>query len=324
MTIFEGKGGFFLRKLAVVLVFTALSLLLCSCSFSLSGEDSSKVAAVQAGTDGIYTGSIDIVENTAPQTVVYKQNGSCIDASNSSKGYVMVAQSGTDKRLKVQIIKGDVKYNYDLNNSGNFEAFPLQMGSGQYTVRIMQNKEGNSYFELFSAVIDVTLDSEFSPFLCPSQYVNYNSNSAIVQKSMDLCYYASSDTEKLIVLYNWITDNISYDKQKAETVQSGYLPSPDEILTTKEGICFDYAAVLAAMLRVQGIPAKLVVGTVSKNDLNHAWNEVYLENEGWVTVKIHFEGSDWQLMDPTFDASGSGSLSRYIGDGDFYTSLKVY
>ena len=112
----------------------------------------------------------------------------------------MVAQSGTDKRLKVQIIKGDVKYNYDLNNSGNFEAFPLQMGSGQYTVRIMQNTEGNSYFELFSAVIDVTLDSEFSPFLCPSQYVNYNSNSAVVQKSMDLCYYASSDTEKLIGL----------------------------------------------------------------------------------------------------------------------------
>lgn len=112
----------------------------------------------------------------------------------------MVAQSGTDKRLKVQIIKGDVKYNHDLNNSGNFEAFPLQMGSGQYTVRIMQNKEGNSYFELFSAVIDVTLDSEFSPFLCPSQYVNYNSNSAVVQKSMDLCYYASSDTEKLIGL----------------------------------------------------------------------------------------------------------------------------
>ena len=38
------------------------------------------------------------------------------------------------------------------------------------------------------------------------------------------------------------------------------LPSVDETLKTKKGICFDYAALMTAMLRSQGIPTKLEIG----------------------------------------------------------------
>ena len=278
----------------------------------------------QAGADGSYTGAINIVENKAPGTVVYQKGGSVIDASNASKGYVMVKQSGVSKRLKVQIVMGDKKYNYDLNNAGNYEAFPLQMGNGTYKIRIMQNKEGNTYFELFSAQINVTLDSSYAPFLAPSQYVNYNASSATIKKAFDLCSKSTTDVEKLTVVYNWIINNITYDTQKAATVQSGYLPNVDSILQSKKGICFDYAAVMAAMLRSQGVPTKLVVGTVSAADLNHAWNEVYLEGKGWVTVRMYFEGSAWERMDPTFAASGGSNIEQYIGNGSNYTTLRIY
>ncbi len=310
-----------MRKKAILFAAVLCAVLLASCG--ASGPKASELVSVEAGADGSYTGTVEILENTAPGDVVYQRNGSMIDASNASQGYVMVAQSGVTNRLKVQIAKEDVRYNYDLNNQGEWEAFPLQMGDGTYTIRIMQNKEDNLYFELFSAQITVTLDSEFAPYLCPNQFVCYDSSSAVVRKSMDLCSNAQTDIEKLAVVYRWITKNISYDTPKAESVQSGYLPEVDAILDSKKGICFDYASVMAAMLRAQGIPTKLVVGTVSERDLNHAWNEVYLQNVGWVTVRIYFEGNQWQRMDPTFEASGA-SFAKYIGDGSMYTSLKFY
>ncbi|MEG0074669.1 MAG: hypothetical protein RR579_04075 [Eubacterium sp.] len=42
-------------------------------------------------------------------------------------------------KVKLQIVKDDKKYNYDLENTGTYEAFPLQMESGTYTVKLMQN-----------------------------------------------------------------------------------------------------------------------------------------------------------------------------------------
>ena len=277
-----------------------------------------------SATGGTYTGTISIVENIAPGTQVFSKNGSAIDVSNASQGYVMVKQSGVSKRLKVQIVMGDKKYNYDLNNAGNFEAFPLQMGNGNYKIRIMQNKEGNSYVELFSAQINVTLDNSNAPFLCPSQYVNYSASSAAVKKSFDLCVGASGDVDRLKAIYTWIIDNISYDTQKAETVQTGYLPKVDDTLSTKTGICFDYASLMACMLRAQGIPTKLVIGTVSPKDLNHAWNEVYLKGVGWVTVRLYFSGNKWERMDATFGASGNQNIEDFIGNGENYTALRIY
>lgn len=255
---------------------------------------------------------------------IRSSGGSQIDVGNASYGYVRVAQSGSSSRLKVQVIKGDKTYNYDLNTNGNFEVFPLQSGNGSYTIRIMKNVEGNKYTQVYSTTVDVTLKSELEPFLCPSQYVNYNENSAVVKKAAEICSGLTGDIEKVSAVYKWIIDNITYDSNKAQTVKTGYLPSPDSTLSTKNGICFDYAALMAAMLRSQGIATKLICGTVSASDLNHAWNEVYLEGTGWVTVKLYFSGNAWERMDPTFGASGGSNIEQYIGDGSNYTGLRVY
>ncbi len=250
--------------------------------------------------------------------------GSQIDVGNASSGYVRVAQSGSSSRLKVQIIKGDKTYNYDLNTNGNFEVFPLQSGNGSYTIRIMKNVEGNKYTQVYSTTVNVTLKSELEPFLCPSQYVNYNENSAVVKKAAEICSGLKGDIEKVAAVYKWIIDNVTYDTQKAQTVKTGYLPNPDSTLSSKKGICFDYAALMASMLRSQGVATKLICGTVSASDLNHAWNEVYLEGTGWVTVKLYFSGNAWERMDPTFGASGGSNIDQYIGDGSNYTGLRVY
>ena len=43
------------------------------------------------------------------------------------------------------------------------------------------------------------------------------------------------------------------------------------------GICQDLTALAACMLRVQGIPAKLVIGYADRS--YHAWNNVLIDGE---------------------------------------------
>ena len=110
-------------------------------------------------------------------------------------------------------------------------------------------------------------------------------------------------------------------------MQSGYLPNVDQVVADKKGICFDYASVMAAMLRSQGIPTKLVTGYVAPNNAYHAWNEVWVEGKGWVkTGSIYFDGVSWTLMDPTFTSAGKDSkyISNFIGDGTNYTKKYEY
>ena len=49
----------------------------------------------------------------------------------------------------------------------------------------------------------------------------------------------------------------------------GYLPDVDDVLASQTGICFDYAAVMASMLRCERIPTRLEVGYMG--DVYHAW-----------------------------------------------------
>lgn len=256
---------------------------------------------------------------------MYAGGDATIDASHIEDGYVMVKYSGSASKIKVQIITPGRTYNYDLNTDGRYEVFPLQAGNGSYKVWVMRNITGSSYSELYSVTLDVSLSSSFSPFLYPNQYIAYSAASAAVKKSFDLCAGASGDLAKIEAVYTYVTGHIKYDTDKAKTVTSGYLPDVDDTLRTNNGICFDSSpALVTAMLRAQGIPTKLVIGTVSPGDLSHAWNLIYTKEKGWVAVKIYFSGGTWKLMDATFGASMGQGIEDYIGDGSQYTELRVY
>ena len=172
--------------------------------------------------------------------------------------------------------------------------------------------------------MSVSLSDEFAPFIRPNQYVTYSSDSAAVAKAAELCAGLTDNLEKVEAVYTFVVNNTVYDKEKAQTVQSGYLPNVDETLATGKGICFDYAALMSAMLRSQGVPVKLVVGYTGS--AYHAWISVYSQNEGWVEGKIYFDGQTWKLMDPTFasSANSSDSIMEYIGNGSNYSAKYLY
>lgn len=260
---------------------------------------------------------------TASGAVVYGNDIVSIDASNVSEGYVMVRHQGGVDKVKLQITTPDgTTYSYTLA-IGSFEAFPLSGGDGNYHIDILEHAYDDMYAIAFSQDISVTLNDEFRPYLYPNQYVWFTQDYKAVSYAASLSEKSSNDLDYVEQVYNYVIDNISYDEELAENVQADYLPNIDRTMDTKKGICFDYASLMSAMLRSQGIPTKLVVGY--SGDAYHAWISVYLSEIGWVDNIIEFDGKSWSLIDPTLAANNSSkSVAKYVGDGSNYTVKYSY
>ena len=246
---------------------------------------------------------------------------SLIDLSSIKNGYVAVSVK-SDKRIKFQVLMEDNTYNYDVESDGTPAIFPLQCGSGNYRFRVMENIKDNQYACIYETEREVKLKDKFQPFIRPSNYVNYSKDSKCVEKAKEL---ASGEEDALGVvsaIFEYICDTVKYDDEFAANVKSGYLPTPDETMETGIGICIDYAALAAAMMRSQGIPTKMVFGYVSPNDIYHAWNMFYTEETGWVTVSYEVKGGKWNRMDVTFSANGADS--QFIGNGENYADVYYY
>lgn len=330
-TIFWKGDETMKNKIILTSLFSIASLLLMSCAQNgttassaqqIDLQDEPVAFADSAITSGTRDNTPTCLTPVAAGTEVYSNSLAAIDASNSSEGYIMVNYKGSNPKVKLQITGADaVTYTYNLH--GGYETFPLSAGSGSYKVAVYENVTGNQYSTALSKNITVQLVNTFGPNLYPNQYVNFNANSAVVATAMQLAASCDTDLDVVTKIYNYVTSSITYDHNKAATVQSGYTSDVDTILASGTGICLDYSAVMASMLRSQGIPTRLEVGYAGT--AYHAWISTYITDIGWVNGIIQFDGTSWSLMDPTFAANSSeAALKSFIGDGTNYKTKYVY
>jgi len=264
-----------------------------------------------------------VLENVASGAAVVDGNGAVIDYSNASDGYIMAKYDGDNPKIKLQITKdGESTYTYDIWPNKGFDAFPLSLGSGNYSVAIFMNIEGDKYSQACAGSVYADIEDVFSPFLRPNQFSNFTSSTRAVAKGSEVAQGSKSDMRVIEKIFIFITGHVTYDYEKAATVESGYIPDVDETLSTGKGICFDYAALMTCMLRSQRIPCKLVVGYAGV--AYHAWISVHVEGVGWVANMIQFNGDKWTFMDPTFAASGDRADPNVIGDGENYNPIYYY
>lgn len=304
-----------MRRLLRSCIFCVLLLLLptltgCSPSGASGGGDSDK---------GSWDNSPKVLVPSAEGTIVTGNDSIEIDLSNTAKGYLMARYTGSSDKVKFFIVTPDeVRYTYDLPASTDWMALPFTAGNGSYTLDVREHVGDELYSNLFQETVEVTLEDEFTPFLYPNQYTWFSEDSQAVKKASELTEGCGSGLDAVTQIYNYVIENVEYDYDKAASVQSGYLPDVDETLSSKKGICFDYAALMTAMLRSQGIPTKLEIGY--SGEIYHAWINTYLEETGWVDHIIEFDGKNWSLMDPTLAAGNdSSSVKDYVGDGSNYT-----
>jgi hypothetical protein len=260
----------------------------------------------------------------ADGTVRYTSDCDEVDASHTNQGYVMVRYTGSCDQVRLQILAPTQEtYTYYLSTQGQWETFPLTCGDGTYTVRILENVEEDSYAISQSQELEVALENEFLPFLYPNQYVNFSPDSQAVDMGENLAVGTSCDLDVVTSIYHFVTQTITYDTEKAASVSYGYIPDVDATLEAKTGICFDYAALMTAMLRSQRIPTRLEVGY--SGSIYHAWISTYVDDIGWIDNIIQFDGESWQLLDPTLAAANdTRAVGSYVGDGTNYTRKFTY
>lgn len=235
-----------------------------------------------------------IVTPQATGDVAWKDGGVVLDASFAKKGYIMISKTST-KKLKVRISRPDKTYTYDLPGDGEFEKYPLQDGSGSYKVAVYENVKGNSYKMLLERTVKVQLDDEKAAFLCPNRYVKYSEELQVILDSEE---WLEGVTDTGMIAENvmeWITQKFHYDYLSALSVQSGYVPDLEVMGESGQGMCFDFASLMCAILRAHGIPVQLVMGDA--DGIYHAWCSVWQEDE-------------WVQYDPTAAVTGT-RIQRY-------------
>ena len=242
-----------------------------------------------------------------------------LDISDTDQGYLTAVSDSTDQMMNVQLTAEDgVVYSYFIS-PGESAVIPFSSGSSTYQVSCYQQISDSQYAALYADTLEIKLANEFLPFLYPNQYVNFTPDSEASKLALSMVSEDTSDIDALQTIYNYVVSHVTYDYDLADTVASGYLPNVDETLQTGKGICFDYAALTAAMLRSCDIPCKLQIGYAG--DIKHAWINVYIRSRGWVDKAVEFSGDSWSRMDPTFDSNSEDkdTIQEYIGDNNNYT-----
>lgn len=305
------------------LVLVLSSLVFSGCGSANSGVSVTKADITENNSNG-RTFETKVLLPEAPGINVTGNDYFSLDYSNSSEGYIVIKYSGESEKIKFQIT-GTNQITYTYNLTTDLETvIPLSSDSGMYNFALYESIGGDQFSMAFTDDIDITIDNQFGPFLYPNQYVNFSSDTLAVKKAAEVVKDATCELEAVSFVYEFVVDNITYDHEEAETVASNYLPDVDEVMTSGKGICFDYAALMASMLRSQGIPTRLEIGYAK--DAYHAWISVYTPDQGWIGGVIQFDGTAWTLMDPTL-ASNSKDVSKiknFIGDGSSYTTKYIY
>ena len=117
------------------------------------------------------------------------------------------------------------------------------------------------------------------------------------------------------------------------TLKPGRLPARDAIdhflFTSRQGFCEHYAAAFSTLMRLAGVPARVVVGyqggeynrwgghyTIRQSD-SHAWSEVYIDGRGWQRE------DPTALVAPERVSYGAESYTAFLGDGPMSDEMRL-
>lgn len=222
-----------------------------------------------------------------------------IDLSEANNGIVVVSCT-SDQELKLGVNHNGQDTYYAIPNDGTPFAAPLSGGSGHYEFIILVHIEDTKYgFDHEDIVYaDVSLSEATSPYLYPNGYVPYDENSLCVKKAEALAKKSKSRDEFINNVSEWVRENVAYDSDYIPDLLDDHEINPDSTMRSGKGICLDSASLLTAMLRSQGVPAKLVFGHVGDGVTSayHAWTEAYTED-------------GWEITDACTDASFTAKVT---------------
>lgn len=137
------------------------------------------------------------------------------------------------------------------------------------------------------------LPGEVIPYLWPSRYCEADRFEAFVERE----FPGDNHGAKIMAMATWIHDHLDYRAGTTDVSTTAV-----DVFVSRQGVCRDYAHLLASFARAAGVPARLVSAYAWKLDPPdfHAVVEVWLAGQ-------------WYLVDPTALAPLDGLVRIAVG-----------
>ena len=183
-------------------------------------------------------------------------------------------------------------------------------------------------------------------FLRPAPGID-SDNPDIEQKAKDLCWGLKDAADKARSLFYWVRDEIKYTPLVPVDALQNYRAS--QTLERGTGFCVEKAALLAALARAAGIPARVHLADIRNHLISprlikvmgtdlfscHGYSELYLE-EKWLKATPAFDLAmcrENRIAPVEFDARQDGVFHshnldgelhiEYVSDRGFYTGVPM-
>lgn len=206
-------------------------------------------------------------------------------AVDRGKGVLDILVSGTNDEIMYRLMKDDITYTYRHKPDAR-AAIPLNMGSGEYALTVGVMISDTRARVLWRTTLPVALDCELIPYLSSSKIVNWTEEMPLVQTAKKLAH-ENDPRGTALAIGRYISERFAYDYDIMD-LPAGYIPDLIQVYENDKGICYDYAALYAAMCRAVGIPTKLIMGYSSY---------IGPEYHAWCLVRIDGE---WHKFDPVY------------------------
>ena len=123
----------------------------------------------------------------------------------------------------------------------------------------------------------------------PEDFIE-SDDSLLIQKANELTAGAKDSWEAAKRLSRWVAEEIGYDIPGGVSARNTY--------DLREGECGAHSRLFAAFCRGVGVPARVVWGCTYVSNLGgsfgqHAWNEVYMGEIGWIPLDTTAREADY-------------------------------
>jgi len=137
------------------------------------------------------------------------------------------------------------------------------------------------------------LPAHVIPYLWPSRYCEADRFEAFVERE----FPEANHGEKILAMARWIRDHLDYRPGSTDARSTAV-----DVFVSRQGVCRDYAHLLAAFARAAGVPARVVSA--------YAWA---LDPPDFHAVVEIWLAGDWYLVDPTELAPLDGLVRIAVG-----------
>ncbi|MET0376626.1 MAG: transglutaminase family protein [Rhizorhabdus sp.] len=137
------------------------------------------------------------------------------------------------------------------------------------------------------------LPPEVIPYLWPSRYCEADRFEAFVERE----FPGDNHGAKIMAMSRWIHEHLDYCSGSSDASTTAV-----DVFVSRQGVCRDFAHLLASFARAAGVPARLVSA--------YAWE---LDPPDFHAVVEVWLAGDWYLVDPTELAPLDGLVRIAVG-----------